>query len=273
MTHPTEHRTPARLTASPHGHAREGSARPRLPPAPGGPWGRPTLVTPSPTAGARELSPSSGVSCGEKTSPSAARTGAGGGWQGSVGSPLGQADLISQQPFPWEPATTIHTLGNAGKGGQGSVGRGAWAASCPAAQGSSIAPSSPRQGLAGVGGLPPRGAGTQGQGGDSVQATEPPPPTPGKSPPGVCIFTATQDGVCPPTPDWGWGAAVPAPRPAASRRFPGCLVFCRHGATVKDNLCLVVGDISGGFRRKLSPPLPQSCPPPPPAGGSQDRHR
>lgn len=66
--------------------------------------------------------------------------------------------------------------GRAGERGQGSVGRGAWAASCPTAQGSSIAPSSPRQGLAGVGGLPPRGAGTQGQGGDSVQATEPPPP-------------------------------------------------------------------------------------------------
>lgn len=181
MTHPTEHRTPARLTASPHGHAREGSARPRLPPAPGGPWGRPTLVTPSPTAGARELSPSSGVSCGEKTSPSAARTGAGGGWQGSVGSPLGQADLISQQPFPWEPATTIHTLGNAGKGGQGSAGRGAWAGergqrAVPQPRAAALLPAAPGRGLLGWGGCHPGVRGHRDREVTVCKPQSPPPP-------------------------------------------------------------------------------------------------
>lgn len=69
-THPTEHQTPAQLTtASPHGHAGESSARPRLPPAPSGPWGWPTLVPRDsrPHGRCTRAFPELGASCGEET--------------------------------------------------------------------------------------------------------------------------------------------------------------------------------------------------------------
>lgn len=121
------------------------------------------------------------------------------GWSGKQGRregwlSLGQPDLISQQLFPWEPATTIHTLWNAGREGgehgQGSVGSGA-----------ALIPTPPGRSCWST--LVCRDPETWRSHCTSHRAFS-------KSLAGVCICAATQDGVCP----WGVVGGAKAPRPA-----------------------------------------------------------
>lgn len=238
--------------------AGENSAGPRLPPAPSGPRGWPTPVPgdSQPHGRCTRAFPELGASCGGKNFSLGCLHRAGGGRRARALLWVRLTSFLSSHFHGNQPQPSIHygmLAGRAGERGQGSAG--SELSRSPGQQHCS------QQGQAGAcqgGGLGPRGAGTQGQGGDNVHVTEPPArarlgSAPAR-PPRMAFAPWTRGG----------GLAVRAPRPAASRQSPGCPVFCRHGAMPKDNLRLLVGDISGGFGRKPFPPLPQSCPAPPP---------